>query len=188
MNLTSFLSDVKKSVLQKLFNLRKLRYYVSEKGALSIYKQTILPLFEFSGLMLMACTKSDRQDLQVIQNDALRTCFNVKRRDKLSILNMHIKANLLSLEQRRTMQLLRLMYMHKSNPVNLLHLVRNTRAANRDQFYVEQYSNCKYKNSPFYKGVEIWKMLPDDLVASDTQMKFKLALKSRYKKYDPTLF
>ena len=188
MNLTSFLSDVKKSVLQKLYNLCKLRYYVSEKGALAIYKQTILPLFEFSGFMLIACTKSDGHDLQVIQNDALHTCFNVKRRDKVSILKMHIKANLLRLEQRCTMQLLRLMYVHKSNPVNLIHLVRNTRAADLDQFYVERYSNCKYKNSPFYKGVEIWKMLPNDLVTTDTQMQFRLALKARYKNYDPTLF
>ena len=123
MNLTGFLSDVKKTVL---FNLRKLRYYICEKGALAFYKQTILPLFEYAGFMLMACTKSDRYDLQIIQNDALRTCFNVKRRDKLSILNMHKKANLLSLEQRRTLQLLYLMSMHKSNPVNLMPIVRNT--------------------------------------------------------------
>ena len=104
MNLTSFLSDTKKIVLQKLFNLRKLRYYIGEKGAIAIYKQTILPMFDYAGFILIACTKSDRSDLQVIQNDALRTCFNVKRRDKLSILKMHKKANLLSLEQRHTQQ------------------------------------------------------------------------------------
>ena len=71
---------------------------------------------------------------------------------------MHVKANLLSLEQRRTQQLLHLMYMHKRNPVNLIPAVRNTRAADREQFHVERYSNCKYKNSPFYKGVELWKL------------------------------
>ena len=109
----SFLADTKRIVLQKLFSLRKLRYYITEKCALSIYKQTILPIFEYSGFLLISCTKSDRYDLQVMENDALWTCFNVKRRDKLSVLNMHVKANLLSLEQRRTQQLLHLMYMHK---------------------------------------------------------------------------
>ena len=35
--------------------------------------------------MIIACNKSDRHDLQIIQNDALHTCYNVKRRDKFSI-------------------------------------------------------------------------------------------------------
>ena len=66
---------------------------------MAIYKQTILPFFDYVGFMLISCNKSDHNDLQVIQNDALRTCYNVKSRDKLSIASMHQKANLLSLEQ-----------------------------------------------------------------------------------------
>ena len=187
MNLTSLLSDTKKRVLNKLFNLRKLRYYINEKGALAIYKQTILPLLDYAGFLLISCTKSDRHDLQIIQNDALRVCYNVKRRDKLSILNMHKKANLLSLEQRRTFQLLSLMYLHKNNPANLRQLARNTRAADRDQFYVERFSNCKYKNSPFYKGASLWALLPNELLNCDTLFQFKQSLKKRYRKYDNTL-
>ena len=84
MSLTSFLSDTKKTVINRLFNLRKLRPYITEKSAVpvAIYKQTILPVFDYAGFMLISCNKSDRKDLQVIQNDALRTCYNVKRRDK----------------------------------------------------------------------------------------------------------
>ena len=63
-------------------------------------------------LLVLNLHDYDRHDLQVIQNGPLRTGLNVKRRDKLSILNMHTKANLLSLELRRTLQLLNLMYMH----------------------------------------------------------------------------
>ena len=37
MTLIIVLADTKKTVLQRLFNLRKLRYYKSEKGALVIY-------------------------------------------------------------------------------------------------------------------------------------------------------
>ena len=188
MTLTSFLADTKRIVLQKLFSLIKLRYYITEKCALSIYKQTILSIFEFSGFLLISCTKSDRYDLQVMENDALRTCFKVKRCDKLSVLNMHVKANLLSLEQRRTQQLLHLMYMHKRNPVNLIPAARNTRAADREEFHVERYSNCKYKNSPFYKGVELWKLLPLEIVSCDTLFQFKIVLKARYNRYDNTLF
>ena len=144
--------------------------------------------FDYAGFMHIACTKSDRHDLQILQNDALRTCFNVKRRDRLSNMNIHTKANLLSLEQRRTIQLLSLMYMHNNNPVNLRPVMRNTRAADRDQFYVERFLNYKYKNSRFYKRAELWKLLPNDIITSDTLYLFKQTLKTRYKKYDNTLF
>ena len=82
MNLTSLLNGTKKSVVNKLFNLRKFRHFITEKCALAIYKQTILPVLDYAGFVLISCNKSDRHDLQVLQNDALRTCFNVKRRDK----------------------------------------------------------------------------------------------------------
>ena len=187
MNLTGLLSDTKKRVLNKLFNLRKLRHYITDKSALAIYKQTILPILDYAGFMFISCTKSDRNDLQILQNDALRTCYNVRRRDKLSISNMHTRANLLSLEQRRTFQLLSLMYIHKNNPVNLRPIVRNTRAADRDQFYIERFTNCKYKNSPFYKGAEMWSLLPHDIIESDTLYQFKQSMKKKYCKYSNSL-
>ena len=78
MTLTGLLSDTKKSVLNRLSNFRKIRRYVNEKTALTVYKQTILPVFEYAGFILIACNKSDRYDLQVIQNDALRTCYIIE--------------------------------------------------------------------------------------------------------------
>ena len=64
--------------------------------------------------MLNSCNKSDREDLQIIQYDALRCCYNIRRRDRLSIAKMHAKSNLVSLEQHRRLQLLSLMYIHKT--------------------------------------------------------------------------
>ena len=183
MNLTALLSDTKRIVTNRLFNLRKLRHYITEKSALAIYKQTILPVFDYVGFVLISCNKSDRHDLQVLQNDALRTCFNVKRRDKLSVSKMHKKAKLLSLEQRRSLQLLHLMYLHKNNVVNLRTPIRNTRASQREHFYVERYNNIKYKNSPYYKGAALWDLLPMDVATSDSIFKFKHTLKLRYNTY-----
>ena len=33
-----------------------------------------------------------------------------------------------------------------------------TIAADRIQFHVKRFKVCKYKNSPFYKGVELWNL------------------------------
>ena len=133
--------------------------------------------------MLISCNQSDRHDLQVIQNDALRTCYNVRRRDRLSVKHMHAKAKLLSLDQRRRIQLLGLMFIHKYNHVNMRIPPRNTRDADRELFYVERFNNCKYKNSPYYKGAEIWKTSPIDLTQCPSVSHFKMCLKRLYKSY-----
>ena len=52
MDLTSLVSTVKKTVSTHLFKLRKLRKYVSQECAVTIYKQTILPLLDYSGFLL----------------------------------------------------------------------------------------------------------------------------------------
>ena len=186
MTRTSLLTDTKRSVTNRLFNLRKLRHYITEKSTIAIYKQTILPVFDYAGFILISCNKSDRHDLQILKNDALRTCFNVKRRDKLSVASMHKKAKLLSLEQQRSLQLLSLMYLHKNNVDNLRVFNRNTRAAQRDQFDVERYNNIKYRNSPFYKGVELWNLIPMDILTSDSIFQFKHNLKRKYTTYCDT--
>ena len=80
-------------------------------------------------------------------------------------------------------QLLGLMYSHKRDPENLRIPVRNTREANREIFKTERYQNYKYKNSPYYKGSELWKTLPVDLAVSECLLQFKFGLKRLYKKY-----
>ena len=135
-----------------------------------------MPVFDYAGFI--SRNKSDRHELQMIQNDALRTCYNVKRRDKLSIASMHKRANLLtSLEQRRTLQLLHLMFIHKDNAENLRIPEQNTHAAQRDQFFVERYNTIQFKKSPFYEGSELWKLLPIDIVSIDSIFQFKQVLK-----------
>ena len=187
MTLNGLLVDVKKSVLNKLFTLRKLRKYITEKCSISIYKQTNLPIFDYVGFLLIACNKSDRQDLQVLQNDALRTCYNVRRRDHYSVSKLHRKSNLISLEQRRKIQLLSLMYIHKENPRNLRNRERHTREADRIVFHTEIYRNCKYQSSPYFKGAQLWSKLRLDLTKILCLITFKRELKKLYKNYNDEL-
>ena len=62
MTMFGLLSNVKKSVLNKLFTLRKLRRYITEKCAITIYKQTILPIFDYMNFLLVSCNKSDQHE------------------------------------------------------------------------------------------------------------------------------
>ena len=45
------------------------------------------------------------------------------------------------------------------------------------RFYTERYNVVKYKNSPFYKGVELWDSLPLPIIDCGNIFDFKAALK-----------
>ena len=126
---------------------------------------------------------SDRDDLQVLQNDCLRTCYNVHCRDRMSVAVLHTDAKLLSLDQRRKIQLLHLMYKHKSN-YDVQHIFhRATRGAERYRFKAERYNVVKYKNSPFYKGSELWDNLPRHVIDSACFLKFKRNIMLQNRQY-----
>ena len=101
MSLKPLLSHVKKITTNKIGILYKIRKYMTTSSALAIYKQMILPLFDYSGFLLIACNKSDREDLQIIQNNALRNCLELRLNDRISLVEIHRRAKLCSLEQRR---------------------------------------------------------------------------------------
>ena len=141
MTLSSLFAKVTKVVSNKIYNLVKIRNYIDVNCALTIYKQTILPLLDYTGFMLIVGNVLERNSLQTLQNNTLRICFNVRLRD------------LLSLEQRRRRQLLFLVFIYKTrhDDIRKIH-ARNTRGANVYSFVRERYNNVKYNNSPHYKG------------------------------------
>ena len=47
-------------------------------ASITAYKQTILPIIDYAGFLLLACNNSDLNDLQIIQNDVLRICNMTK--------------------------------------------------------------------------------------------------------------
>ena len=144
MTLQPLFSHVKKIVSTKVKTFTRIRRYITTRCAISIYKQTILPLFDYAGFLLIACNKSDCGELQIIQNNCLRACYNVRLLDRMSLVNMHRESNLVSLDQRRYIQLLGLMYTYKKF-VNVERIfARNTRQGRRYNFRVANYQSSKY--------------------------------------------
>ena len=71
MTLAPLFAKVKEVVSNKIHNLIKMRNDINTNCALLIYKQTILPLLDYAGFMLISGNVSDRNDLQTLQNDVL---------------------------------------------------------------------------------------------------------------------
>ena len=160
-------------------HLKQLRMLFS----LSIYKQMILPLFDYSGFLLLSCNKTDREDLQTIQNNAIRLS------DRIFLVNIYDRSNLVSLEQRRCIQILLLLFNHGKLHPNVYNVPpRNTRAANGLRFKTEKYENGKYKNSPYYKAAKLWDTLPNNIVDIETMTELKKHLKMYFSPFDEKYF
>ena len=185
MSLTPLLSKLKSRIVNKIYSLVKIRNMINSHCAITIYKQTILPVIDYTGFLIISCNISDRLDLQKLQNHALRICYNVRIRDRVSIAQMHSQSNLLSLEQRRKKQLLGLMFIYKHRHLDVARVhIHRTQAALVFSFVRERYNCVKYRNSPYYKGALLWDDLHVMIKNSTTLIFFKNQLKKRYS-YSP---
>ena len=179
---------VEKRTVNKVFMLRKLRKYLTYHAALQIYKQTIMPILDYCGILLLACNKSQKYELQVLQNDVLRFCENKRLTDRMSVEKLHKKAKLVSLEQRRCKQVLIMMYKMSKIPMNIVIPARATRLHDKIVFRVDRKVGTKYSNSPYYKGTVIWNSLTKEEQNAETLLQFKTFVNQKYKTYEKDFY
>ena len=125
---------------------------MNQHAAILVYKQTILPIFDYAGFLLISVGNGIKHDLQVMQNDAIRFCKNI---DRVSIPVLHNSIKLLSLEQRRQKQLLKIVYVQsQKNRARALTNV-NTRSQTKYVFQTDVKIGKKYEKSPYYIGTRL---------------------------------
>ena len=151
--------NVCRQVEQKLFMLRKIRRNINNFGAISLYKQMILPLFDYSGFLLLSCNLGQKRELQRIQNSCIRTCLLYDRVEHVSIDRLHQEMKLVSLEQRRQIQCLTLMYRLSKKKVYIKETNVNTRGNSKTKFKLMTKCSSKYLGSPLYRGSILWDKL-----------------------------
>ena len=168
---------------QRVKTLGKLRYFVDKKTALLIYKQAILPYFDYSGFMLTSCNQGQKKDLQRLQNNALRLCLRYNLVDRISERLLHYEGKLQSLDQRRKSQLLKMMYQQSKNVNNIKVKIRPTRAAEKIVFNVPTKCTTKYLNSPYYVGTQLWNNLNEMTQRKENIFEFEKSIAPMYRLY-----
>ena len=99
-------------MIDKIHMLLKLGKYLTYKASIQIYRQVILTIMDYAGFLVIAYGKKKvKNEFQIMQNDALHFCNSTRLNDKVSLVKLHRKAKLASLEERRRVQLLSLMYL-----------------------------------------------------------------------------
>ena len=120
--------NVCRQVEQNLFMLRKIHRNINTFGAISFYnKQMILPLFDYSGFLLLSCKIGQKRELQRIQNSCIRSCLLYNHNEHITIDRFHHEMKLVSLEQHRQILCLTLMYRLSKKEMYIKKMNVNTR-------------------------------------------------------------
>ena len=172
-----------KRVSDKIYQLTKIRSFITQKAALLIYKNMILPILEYGDVFIHSASKGIRKKLTVLQNKALRCALS---KEKLYPTNdLHMKARLLKLKDRRHMHVLLHMFqlaqmpnfklwkMHQANGVR-------TRSSKKKLITSRRPSNEKYKRSITYQGPKLWNSLPSQVQKLDSYYEFKGSIRKLF--------
>ena len=109
----------------------------------------------------------------ICQNDALRLCTRVRLNDHVRIEDLHDRCKIISLERRRHIQLLLLMY-RKSKDITMHKvLVRKSR---RIVFKTDTSEGTLYKCRSFFIGTKHWDALSIDVIELPDIFTFKAKL------------
>ena len=95
-----------KNVSHKLFILRKVRYMINEKAALDITKTMLCSVIDYGNIFLSSCNKADLNDLQILQNNAVRCCYGVSDPRDKHVIDLHDQANMKLIDVRRKKHIL----------------------------------------------------------------------------------
>ena len=172
LNANRQLSKLNRTVAMKMTTFRRIRYFISEKTAIMLYKSLILPIIDYNDIIYSLLTKHQLEKLQRMQNRALRTVFRGKI---LTVDQMHWQANVSKLMDRRTEHLLNLMYDRAQEPYYLDHTARKTRQGGAVLLMVPRPKTHKLDVAPKYMGSVKWNDLPVKLRSSSTKLHFKHA-------------
>ena len=99
LNYNKHLENCLKLVAHKAFLLNKIRMYIDEHTAITIYKTMILPILEYGDTIYDGANQKILNDLQTLQNRVLRTC--VHRNRYTPIILLHQLCNINKLMDRR---------------------------------------------------------------------------------------
>ena len=169
-----FLKAKGNKVNSRIFQLGKLRKFITSNIACTIYKQTILPLIEYADLVIDSGPPDKITRLQNLQDRAIRIIDDGRH----GALDIDVVSNLYRitpLKIRRAEHLSLVMFRLKSDPLRIEHDRPNIHLRGRKKIKFKKYKrqNEKYLRSIFNRGVTLWDRIPEQVQRSTTKVKFK---------------
>ena len=101
-----FYNNTFKNISYKLSLLRRIRYMVSIKAALDLTKTMFCSIIDYGNIFLSTCNLKDLNDIQILQNHALRCCHKVSDPRDENVNQLHNSSNVVLVDVRRKRQIL----------------------------------------------------------------------------------
>ena len=170
-------SNTFKNVSHKLFILRKIRYMINTKAALDVAKTMLCSIIDYGNIFLSSIHEAHLNDLQTLQNNAIRCCYQISDPRDEHILDLHVRANMKLVYTRRQKQILTCLWRNiQKGIVKIKEPVRQNRSAMAPTIYLPIPRTTLFKKSVFYLGATSWNALPRNVRSCDDIDKFKLEI------------
>ena len=178
LNMNSFMSKVKKSVLHKIYLLTKLRKFLTLEASITIFKSMVLPYFEYGNIFLEACEVSVLKKLDRVFVRGLRvTLKNYEKTDEHDLMK---NVKILPLQMRREISIAKLMFNKLSK--NEVNVQKKTSARIHDGPALEwpEVTNDKFKRYIPHLGPTVWNRLPSEIRNIQDKDSFKTMIRKHY--------
>ena len=173
---------VVRNIRHKVHQLVKVRNYVDESTALTIYKTMVLPSFDYVDYIWDRGNVGEAYELQLLQNKALRCVYKVKlgKNPEYNTVRLHEKSKCTLLEVRREIHLLS--YAHilscKESHIDMRNLP--TRLHDGKRLILPRSLNPVVLRSAYYRAIVCWNRLQPKYTVIEDPNKFKMTIKKDY--------
>ena len=181
LSMNDYLDAMSKKTNAKIGILAKIRRFITEKTAMRIYKCMIRPHLDYIDFVVESGSADRIQKLNNLQKKAVRRveyCTIPENRQNLDVLLEKYKIESLKLRRRRN--LVKIIYSQSACSKNLkVDTVKiNLRSKKKVHLKKDFTSKTKILNSPLYRGIRLWDLLPSDLQKEKDFRAFKKRLRT----------
>ena len=175
LNFTDFVDQKYNKANIRLFQLKRIRPYVTNDIACGIYKQTILPLIDYADFMIESTRPTTHKRLVTLQERAVQCIDNNVSKNK-TFDDLYKLYNIQPMKLRWREHILCLMY-RQSKKKDKLEVERsniNLRSNEKVKFRKTRMRTYElYLKSPLCRCIKIWDMLKAGVQRATTKVKFK---------------
>lgn len=173
---TKHINMIKKSITYRMFILRKVRWQLGFRDSLLLYKSGILTFYDQGDIFFHAGNKDQLKGLQTLQNKSLRIIFGKKDWPGTNV--AHKRCNLLKIDDRRKLSLVKFAHQNSHNPLNLKEHSRHELRSNKRILLKENpIRSSKYEKSFIVASVRLWNGLSEELKSIFNTYAFKTRVK-----------
>ena len=179
LSFADFVEQKYNKVNMRLYQLKRLRPYITKDIACTIYKQTVVQLIDYADFMIESVNQAASNKLIKLQEKAVKYIDNntnaTLKHDELCM-----KYNIQALRLGWREHILSLMYRlsKKKHKLNVIRPKINLRSTAKVKFLKKRKRTYEiYLKSPMCRCSKLWEMLAFDVQRATTKVKFKTLIK-----------